>query len=423
MIKEKLVAALEEYRSYSHQEKFFIFATMVCSICICSEFAISRPVANALFVTHFGSKLIPYAWLAIVPLNFLIVSIYNRYFPKLGCFRMFLTVSSLVVTGSILGALFLKNTPALAFIFFVWKEVYILLMFQQLWSIVHSTIKASRAKYLYGILFAVGGVGGLLGSFIPRFLAVKFGSESLLLATIPLYTVLIAAFFYLLKHSRLSEQREETSYLKSLKESVSLIGKSPVLLFVLCAVICMSFASSLVDFQFNSVLEKTILNKDLRTEYYGRMFSYINTFTIMMQLIGTFSMLHFFGLRKSHYSIPIFLGLNSLSFLCFPLFGVISCAFVSTKATEFSFFSIIKEMMYIPLGYEEKFKAKPVIDVFIQRTAKSLAALLIIASQFFFGSNILTFVSFGLIIVFLLWGFTVRKLCHEHPVQTEITTT
>ena len=60
-----------------------------------------------------------------------------------------------------------------------------MLMFQQLWSVIHSTISFGRAKYLYGLFFGMGALGAAIGSILPGYFAVKMGSESLLMATLP----------------------------------------------------------------------------------------------------------------------------------------------------------------------------------------------------------------------------------------------
>ena len=145
----------------------FILWAMVCGFFISAEYAIIRPASNALFLSSYGSTAFPYVWLAIVPLNFLVIALYNRFLPKLGCLKMFITIASLIMGGNLFCALFMKQIASLPFIFYAWKEIYVLLMFQQLWSIIHSTVKIDKAKYLYGLLFAIGGIGGMVGSSVP----------------------------------------------------------------------------------------------------------------------------------------------------------------------------------------------------------------------------------------------------------------
>src|ERR1700722_4356596 len=166
-----LRALKKELTDASSQERLFILFAMLCGFFISCEYAIIRPVSNAVFLTAYGSTAFPYAWLATVPLNLFIVGLYNQYLPRLGCFKMFVAVTSFVAATNLFCALFLKQITWLPFVFYLWKEIYVMLMFQQLWSVIHSTIAYERAKYLYGLFFGVGALGAALGSILPGFFA------------------------------------------------------------------------------------------------------------------------------------------------------------------------------------------------------------------------------------------------------------
>ena len=116
-------------------------------------------------------------------------------------------------------SLFLTKFPFLSLILYIWKDLYIMLMFQQFWSILHSKTKMSRAKYLYGFLFGIGGLGSLFGSLIPGFFATKFGSESILFFSLPIYSVFIIAYYFLLKRNGfLNSQKEDQKPVKLKKK-------------------------------------------------------------------------------------------------------------------------------------------------------------------------------------------------------------
>lgn len=396
----------EEILRFTTSERVFILCAMLCGFCISMEYAVIRPVSNAVFITSYGSEAFPWAWLAVVPLNFLVVALYNHFLPRLGCLKFFLISTAAVMGGNLFCALFMKEIAPLPFIFYVWKEIYVLLMFQQLWSVIHSTVKLERAKYLYGLLFALGGVGGMLGSLLPGFFAVKMGSENLLYATAPIYIILIVAYFGMLKHSDvLQNNRWEQG---SWRQGLELIKSSKYLTFILLIVLFMQISSTIVYYQFNTTLELTIGDKDLRTEYCGRVLGVVNFLTIGLQLIGSFLFVHFLGLRSSHLLIPGVLSINAVGTLLLPTFPMISYAYITIKACDFSIFGILKEMLYIPLKLNEKFHAKAIIDVFVYRSAKALASFLILFFQFIHAP--FSSLSWGAVILFGLWAFIVMRM-------------
>lgn len=423
MIWGKLLAIRTELKSFTLNERLFVLCAMLCSFLISSDYSIIRPVSNAVFITAYSSAMFPYAWLAVVPLNFLIVTLYNKYLPKLGCFKMFLSVAGIVSCISLFSALFLKKIEWLPFFFYIWKEVYIMLMFQLLWSVIHNETHLSRAKYLYGILFGIGALGSMTGSLIPSFLAVRMGSENLLFANLPIYLLLGAAYFFLLKNTsgglHLRVEKKQPS-VNTLKHGIQLITQSKFLIFILSIVIFMQVSSSLVDFQFNHFLEKTIGDKDLRTQYTGRVMAIVHMATLSLQFLGSFLLVHFLGIRRSHYLIPLLLCINSIGFLFFPAFAMISFSFITIKCFDFSLFTVIKEMLYIPLGQDEKFRAKSLIDVFAHRTSKALASFLILGLQLFAIAEIQPILSWIGIGIFGTWcAVAMRMLKDSQAVLTK----
>lgn len=368
-------------RNFSFAEKIFILCAMFSGFCISAEYAVIRPVSNSVFLTAYGSEWFPYAWLAIIPINFLIVSLYNRFLPKLGCRKMFLASALIITAGNLFCAVFMKSFTFLPFLFYLWKEVYVLLMFQQLWSVIHTTVSSDRAKYLYGLIFAVGGAGGALGSFFPGFFALQLGSENLIFATLPIYAVLTLTYLLMLKYSQALPKSEWEGADRSLMQGVRLIAGSRPLIFIMLIVVFMQIVSTLIYYQFNVALEASVGDLDLRTEYCGRVLGITNILTVVLQLIGSFVFVHFMGLRNSHLFVPCSLFANAALCFLFPTFPMISMALITVKAFDFSIFGVIKEMLYIPLKLDEKFRAKAVIDVFAYRTAKAGAAILILCFQ------------------------------------------
>ncbi len=397
----KIQAIKEELLRYTGTDRLFIFCAMLCAFCISAEYAIIRPVCNAVFITAYKSDFLRYAWLATPLLNILAVAFYNRFLPRLGCWKMFLVTISLIATMSLACALFLTKIAILPFLFYVWKEVYIMLLFQQLWSVIHSTIPTDRAKYLYGLIFAVGGSGAIFGSMVPGFFATFMGSENLLFLTIPFYVVLTLAYRFLIKHSHPSTKSPWEFTADSIKKGVNLIRSSKTLIFILLIVLLIQVCTTLLYYQFNISLESLIGDKDLRTEYYGKLLGVISIVVVCLQLFGSFLLVHFLGLRGSHLFIPAVLGVGALGVLIMPSFAMISFAFLTIKSFDTSLFGIIKEMLYIPLKKEEKFQAKSIIDVFIYRSAKAVAAVVISLLQWISSSP--SILSWGSLVLFAFW--------------------
>lgn len=404
-----------EILTISRAEKLFILCAMICGFCITSEYAITRPTSNSIFISAYGVKLFPYAWLATLPLNLLLVGLYNRCLPKFGAFKLQIFLTTLTIGMGILCAFQIQQSTYLPFLLNIWKDIYVLLMFQQLWSIIHSTIKTSRSKYLYGILFGFGGLGSIFGSFVPGFFAVKVGSPHLLLCAAPLYTLFLLAYYFLNRFAKSVPGSEISDAKGVIKTSggLRLIKDSRLLKFILLIVVLMQLGATLIEFQFNSHLETFYPDRDLRTQFLGKIFGCVGMVNMGFQFIGSFLLVHLIGLRKSHLLIPTLLSGNALLTLLIPTFSLFTLGYGMVKSFEYSLFSIIKEMLYNPLKVEEKFKAKAIIDVLAFRSSKVVASLIVIALA---GSNP-TVLSFSILGIFFLWIITVYSLFKkEHQI-------
>jgi len=199
----------------------------------------------------------------------------------------------------------------------------------------------------------------------------------------------------------------------SLRDSFKLIANSKLLLAILCMVTFMQVTATITDFQFNSYLEKLYPEKDLRTQYFGRLLSFGNLLTMSFQFIGIYVFIRFLGKFKTHLMVPAVLCLNGLAFALYPVFGVISYAFLTIKCFDFSLFNVIKEMLYIPLKTEEKFRAKALIDVFMYRGAKVFASFFVLFLQLFFANSVVSLLSWVNVAIFALWCFVVASI-REH---------
>jgi len=407
MFREKIAAIKSEFISYTRGERLAILFAMICGFCITCEYSITKPTSNSIFITHNTVKLLPYAWLLTVPLNLLVVSLYNRFLPLIGCFRLFLVTVGITIGINTISATFMSEMPILSFILYIWKDIYVLLMFQQLWSVIHAVTAMSRAKYLYGMIFAIGGLGSVFGSTVPSLLAVRMGSERLLFMIFPIYTLFIIAYFLLLKNSGFLRSHQEEGKLRlglqNKAHGFKLIQTSSILKCILFIVVMMQVCATVMEYQFNTYLAAQIPDQDLRTEFCGRLWWLINSLTFVFQFLASFFLVQFLGIKRSHLMVPAVLFMNAIAYLLRPSFGMITYSFTMIKTFDYSIFSAVKEMLYVPLKTDEKFKAKAVIDVFAYRTAKAFASLLVIALQIISPSFLPHAFSWAHVFLFVIW--------------------
>ena len=417
MFLSKNFSLRKAFSSFSRTEKIFIFSAMACAFFISFDYGIVRPAINSIFIGVYGVKYIPYAWIVTIPLNFFVIYLYNRCLPKWGCWKTFVVVCLSVILMNFISAFYLTEIPFFPFIQCIWKDIYILLMFKQLWSLIHTTINTDKAKFLYGLLFGIGGLGSVVGSLVPSFFAVDMGSQKLFLFSVPVYLLLMVFYRIAIKKSRIDPTnitfKDEASVHLS-KSGFNLIKNSSLLTYVLLIVVFMQMSIAFVDFQFNIFLEKAIPLVDPRTAYAGRINGIINATTFTFQFLGGFIFLHFLGLKKCHYLVPMMLFGNGIMLLFLPSFGMISYAYASIKTMDYSVFNIAREMLYIPMRLDEKFRAKAIIDVFAYRSARGVASIMILLIQVVFPLSVSFILGWLALVVMLIWMFVLSLLFKKH---------
>lgn len=411
VVKQQINNLKQDFLGHPARERAFIIFALLCSFLICCHYAVIRPISTSLFIHFFSAKLIPYAWLATIPFNFLLVFLYNRLIPKWGSQKLFFWLILIVSSTNLLFGLFAKSIPSFTFLFFVWKELYVMLLFQLLWSVIHANIQLEKAKYIYGFFFGIGGLGSLVGSFFPGFFAVAYGSENLIFWVLPIDLLLLFFYVKMVQNSNGETPQLDRENQGKLFHGVQLIRSSRFLIFALLIVVFMQVFTAIAEFQFNDYLGTAFQEKDLRTEHSARISVILHISTMVLQFAGTYFLISWLGFRRSHFMVPSMLGISATLLAFFPISQLISSVFIACKALDYSVFGVVKEMLYIPLKADEKFKARAVIDVFASRTSKALGSLLIIGMTAFFSSHLLTLVNIGIVI---LWVATVSYGLKEY---------
>ncbi|PCI76861.1 hypothetical protein COB21_03775 [Candidatus Aerophobetes bacterium] len=301
-------------------------------------------------------------------------------------------------------AFFVTKAPVLCWFHNIWKDLYILLMLQQLWSLIHLQTHLKEAKYLYTIFFAFGGLGSTLGSLVPSFFATSIGSERLLLFPIIIFIVLGFCYQRVVTYGKSieisSEKNKPSVNRDSLKESF----KSPSMRYIIAIVVLMQVGATILDFSFNAKMAQVYPLQDIRSGQMGKIWSVINFFNLFTQFVASFFLIHKFGLKRCHIFLPIILLASSASIALIPSVTSLIIGFSAVKIVDYSLFNLLKEMLYVPLSNFEKKNAKAFVDIFAYRSSKGIASILVIGLQYFFSSSLFQVCSLSVVILFFLWS-------------------
>lgn len=337
------------------------------------EFA--RSPSYTLFKVSYGASALPLA-MALVPIVVvLLLYIYGKLISYFGP-RKTLLITALISAFIMVLCYFgvINKIKIASLILFPFREAYIVLLIEQYWSFINSTLTKDEAKKLNGFIIGISSLGDILGGYLVNKLAIPLGTETMVLFAALL--IIPSLIFSDLGYKFCGEPEKPNITTDSL--GLSLFKTSRLLTSILILILLTQVMATLLDLNFQSILSEKIIDKDAQTAYMGGFFATLNLVAAFLQFIVSPILLKFIPLFLIHLFIPfIHLGAIIFTIISPSLFSA-AFAFFIFKAFDYSIFRAAKEILYIPLSFDARFRAKEVIDVFGYRFGKGVPALTII---------------------------------------------
>jgi AAA family ATP:ADP antiporter len=337
-----------------------------------------RSAATVLFKTAYGAENLPLVMAAMPFVVFAGVALYGWILSRLGPRRTLLVTSLgsamvifccylVVLTGSKL------ITPVL----FLIKEFYIVLLIEQYWSYINSSIKPETAKKVNGPITGISGLGSVIGGYLVGVSAVPLGTETMiLLAAISLLPAALVSNLTYVKHGEpqapAAIEGESHHYM-----GWQLFRTNPTLLSLLAIVMSAQVVAAVLEFRFQILLSHEFAGMpDKDTAFQGRFWSGLSLSALVLQFVIAPLLLSFVAIRWVHLMLPMIHMAAITMAILDPSVFTVGLAFFLFKAFDYSIFRAAKELLYIPLGFDERYRAKEVIDVLGYRSGKGGSSII-----------------------------------------------
>ena len=370
------------------------------------NYPLIRAATTSIFFENHGAKSTPGAWVwAVIFLSFSIF-ICNKI-QKTKSVQFVFTVAS--IASALI--FFAGMLPTFGYFPFIWKEIYIVLQIHLLLAYANNFFPKDLFKLLIGPLGAIGSFGGVLGGLFTTYLSANWGTLAVLQVGV-VFVALPIVFFIKTKILFKSEEEKKKTPLASL-DSPSV---KKYVFYIAGIVALTQFIINIVDFKFNMAFEAAVPTKDLRTTYLGQIYAWTNAVTFFFQFVILPYALVRITERKLHFLIPLSYLICILVLMFSGQFGLAAVAgiFIYFKASDYSFFSAAKELLYQPLSLSQKYGAKYLTDMLVYRASKATIGILLIylQSSFILDIMMLSFLLVWILIVFKL--FELHKKLFEN---------
>jgi len=268
--------------------------------------------------------------------------------------------------------------------FFVWVSIFNLFVVSVFWSFMADLFSNEQAKRLFGFIAAGGTVGALVGPVLTAALAIPLGPTNLLLLSACF--LLWAAFCVnrLLSScatpqdscvvSMAASSNVEQAMGGGVFAGIQLVARSPYLIGICMLMLLFTTLATFLYFQQAQIIRDHFADPAARTAVFAAMDLAVNTLTIVIQIFVTGRLVKWLGLAVTLALIPLLLGAGFAVLGCAPVLSVLVVVQVIRRAGNYAIMRPAREMLYVVLGREEKYKAKNFIDTVVYRAGDAMSA-------------------------------------------------
>lgn len=263
--------------------------------------------------------------------------------------------------------------------FYVWVSVYNLFVVSVFWSFMSEIFSSDQARRLFAFIAAGGTTGGIVGPALTSSLVTILGPEDMLLISAFLLGVALFSIYRLHDwhvHNHAAEHGDVDQPAKPVLErptgngilaGVKLVISSPYLLGICLMMILYSTLQTFLYFQQLTIVNASFHDPGQRTAIFGLIELLTNGLTLLFQFTLTRKIIKVFGMATSLALIPFLLCFGFIALWLVPVLGVIMAVQVIRRAGNYAITRPLREMLYVVLSKEEKYKAKNFIDTAIYR--------------------------------------------------------
>jgi AAA family ATP:ADP antiporter len=352
--------------------------------CVLSGYYVIRPMRETLGIAagvenlHWLFTATFVAMLAVIPLFGWVTSRFprRRFLPWVYAFF----ILHLLAFWALLQVERLELVTAR--VFYVWVSVFNLFVVSVFWSFMADLFTTAQAGRLFGFVAAGGTAGALAGPALAASLTRPLGQESLLLVSAALLAFAIVCIGRLgAWHDAQPEDAHGGRRAAAQRplgggvfSAIPLVLRSPYLLGIAAFVLLFTSASTILYFQQAEVVRDAIRGEEERTVLFAAVDLAVNALTLATQVFLTARLVRALGVGWTLALVPGLLGLGFLAIGLAPVLPAVLAVQIVRRAGEYAITRPAREVLYVVLGREEKYKAKNFVDTAVYRGGDTLSA-------------------------------------------------
>jgi AAA family ATP:ADP antiporter len=361
---------------------------------ILMAYYVLKPVREALILGEGSAELKSYMSAFQVILLAFVVPAYGRLVSRLPRMRLINVVTGFFVACLVAFFLAAQVGLPIAVVFFLWIGIFNLMIVAQFWSFANDVYTKEEGERLFAIVGFGASLGAVVGARAADRLIEPLGINLLLLlgGALLVGQVLLTNQIDRRESVRRQARRKATAAAtkpSAGKSAFAMVFQTRYLLLIAIMLMLLNLVNTTGEYILGSIVEHSasdavaagqaggLTKEQIIGDFYSKYFTLVNILGLVLQLFVVSRIVKYLGVSSAVLILPI-LSLGAYNVLVFfPLLQAVLAAKVLENSTDYSLNNTVRNMLFLPCTYEEKFSAKQAIDSFFVRMGDVLSAILV----------------------------------------------
>jgi AAA family ATP:ADP antiporter len=255
--------------------------------------------------------------------------------------------------------------------FWIWASVFTLFVVSVFWAFLDDLFRVDQGKRLFGFVAAGGTLGSVAGSAATAGLVERIGEAPLLLISAALLEGAVACVRALGRRAGSAEPAQARAEREALGggalAGIAHVLRSPYLLGICGFFFLYTIGSTFLYFMQAGIVTGAVADRAARAALFARIDLWTNATTLGLQLLATGRALAGLGVGWTLAVLPALSVVGFVALGLAPTLAVLVLFQVARRAANFAFARPARELLFIPLSREDKYKSKTFVDTVVYR--------------------------------------------------------
>ncbi len=386
-----------------------------------TSYNIVKPVTRSQFISSLGADNLPWVQFGAGLVIGFLMQVYTKAIAAVPRrWTIPVTQAGMIVLLVIFWVLFTQvGTEWVSVGFYLFGLILGILLISQFWTLANDIYDARQAKRLFGLIGGGSSLGGATGAALTATLVESLGTKTMLLVSAAIMAVCLAIVVRIIRtneragHSDAAKTGEEEGVGGG--EAIALLRGSRHLQIIALVITFAAIGAAIIEQQLNMATAeaKGQSNTDGITAFLAQVTVYLSLIGLFIQVAVTSRVHRLLGIGFALLILPVSLGASGLLMLAVGALWTSGLARVLDTSLRYTVDKTTREILFLPLPSDVKYRAKPFIDVTVDRLSKGLGALLILVLIKDWGLGLtwqqLSYASLGIMALWVFFALRARR--------------